>query len=52
MATNNTVHVNECGLPLNAIEWLETHHYSKSAEREQMIRDLVRADVADRSRQS
>ncbi len=40
MATNNTVHVNECGLPLNAIEWLETHHYSKSAEREQMIRDL------------
>jgi len=40
MATNNTVHVNECGLPLNAIEWLETHHISKIVERRQMIRDL------------
>ena len=40
MATNNTVHVNECGLPLNAIEWLETHHNSKIVERRQMIRDL------------
>lgn len=40
MAANNVVHVNECGLPLNAIEWLETHHRSKAREREQMIRDL------------
>jgi len=34
------VHINECGLPLNAIEWLETHHHSKANERGQMIRDL------------
>src|SRR5438094_1905318 len=40
MATNNLVHGNECGLPLNAIEWLETHHNSKAKERRQMIRDL------------
>ncbi len=40
MAVNDVVHVNECGLPLNAIEWLETHHRSKAREREQMIRDL------------
>ena len=40
MAVNNLVHVNESGLPLNAIEWLETHHRSKMPEREQMIRDL------------
>ena len=40
MAIDNPVHVNECGLPLNAIAWLETHHQSKLAEREQMIRDL------------
>ncbi len=40
MVANNLVHVNECGLPLNAIEWLETHHRSKAPEREQMIRDL------------
>jgi ubiquinone/menaquinone biosynthesis C-methylase UbiE len=40
MAVNNVVHVNECGLPLNAIEWLETHHQSKAREREQMICDL------------
>ena len=40
MAVNNLVHVNESGLPLNAIEWLETHHRSKAPEREQMIRDL------------
>jgi ubiquinone/menaquinone biosynthesis C-methylase UbiE len=32
--------MNECGLPLNAIEWLETHHQSKAQERESMIRDL------------
>lgn len=40
MAVNNLVHVNESGLPLNAIEWLETHHRSKAVERGQMIRDL------------
>lgn len=40
MAVDKLVHVNECGLPLNAVEWLETHHRSKAAEREQMIRDL------------
>ncbi|HLX58595.1 MAG TPA: methyltransferase domain-containing protein [Ktedonobacteraceae bacterium] len=40
MAVNKRVHVNESGLPLNAIEWLETHHRSKAPEREQMIRDL------------
>ncbi len=40
MAIENLVHVNECGLPLNAITWLETHHQSKLAEREKMIRDL------------
>jgi len=41
MAVNDVVHMNECGLPLNAIEWLETHHQSKAYEREQMIRDLA-----------
>jgi ubiquinone/menaquinone biosynthesis C-methylase UbiE len=40
MAVDNPVYVNESGLPLNAIEWLETHHHSKAPEREQMIRDL------------
>ncbi|MBV9227732.1 MAG: methyltransferase domain-containing protein [Chloroflexi bacterium] len=40
MAVNKVVHVNECGLPLNAIEWLETHHRCKAFERECMIRDL------------
>src|SRR5258708_35992360 len=40
MAVNSTVHVNESGLPLNAIEWLERHHRSKAPEREQMIRDI------------
>lgn len=40
MASENLVHVNECGLPLNAIEWLETHHRSKLIERELMIQDL------------
>src|SRR6266700_2086079 len=40
MAVDSLVHVNESGLPLNAIEWLETHHRSKAPEREQMIRDL------------
>lgn len=40
MVVNGVVHVNECGLPLNAIEWLETHHHSKAKERSQMIRDL------------
>jgi ubiquinone/menaquinone biosynthesis C-methylase UbiE len=36
----DAVHVNEGGLPLNAIEWLDTHHRSKMPEREGMIRDL------------
>lgn len=40
MAVNHVVHMNECGLPLNAIEWLVTHHQSKAFERMQMIRDL------------
>ncbi|GER88265.1 hypothetical protein KDW_24270 [Dictyobacter vulcani] len=40
MVVNNVVHVNECGLPLNAIEWLVKHHQSKLQERGQMIRDL------------
>ncbi|MBV9615933.1 MAG: methyltransferase domain-containing protein [Ktedonobacteraceae bacterium] len=40
MAVNHIVHVNECGLPLNAINWLETHHQSKAFERKQMIHDL------------
>jgi ubiquinone/menaquinone biosynthesis C-methylase UbiE len=40
MAVNDPLHVNEGGLPLNAIEWLETHHRSKMPEREQMIRDI------------
>lgn len=40
MAMENPVHLNECGLPLNAIEWLEMHHRSKLMEREQMIQDL------------
>jgi len=40
MAVNDVVHMNECGLPLNAIEWLETHHRSKAQDREQMVRDL------------
>ncbi|MBV8695581.1 MAG: methyltransferase domain-containing protein [Ktedonobacteraceae bacterium] len=40
MTVESVVYVNECGLPLNAIEWLETHHRCKAPEREQMIRDL------------
>lgn len=40
MVVNNVVHVNECGLPLNAIEWLEKHHQSKAYERRLMIQDL------------
>src|SRR5947209_8797059 len=40
MAVNDLVHGNECGLPLYAIECLETHHKSKAKERGQMIRDL------------
>jgi ubiquinone/menaquinone biosynthesis C-methylase UbiE len=40
MAVNDPLHINEGGLPLNAIEWLERHHRSKSLEREQMIRDI------------
>jgi ubiquinone/menaquinone biosynthesis C-methylase UbiE len=40
MAIDDPVHLNECGLPLNAIEWLETHHRSKIDERGQMIQGL------------
>ena len=40
MAVIDPLHVNEGGLPLNAIEWLETHHRSKMPERAQMIRDI------------
>jgi ubiquinone/menaquinone biosynthesis C-methylase UbiE len=40
MAVKDPLHSNEGGLPLNAIEWLETHHRSKMPEREQMIRDI------------
>jgi ubiquinone/menaquinone biosynthesis C-methylase UbiE len=40
MALNNPVHVNESGLPLNAIAWLEIHHRSKAPERQQMISDI------------
>lgn len=41
MAVDNLVYGNECGLALNAITWLETHHASKLAERSRMIRDLL-----------
>jgi ubiquinone/menaquinone biosynthesis C-methylase UbiE len=40
MAVNDPLHINEGGLPLNAIEWLETHHHCKARERAQMIRDI------------
>jgi ubiquinone/menaquinone biosynthesis C-methylase UbiE len=40
MAVDKVVFANECGLPLNAIEWLETHHQSKAYERERFIDDL------------
>lgn len=40
MAVNSLVCSNEHGLPLNAVEWLVTHHESKVVERAQMIRDL------------
>ncbi len=40
MALNNPVHINESGLPLNAIGWLEIHHRSKAPERQRMIRDI------------
>ncbi|HLH62265.1 MAG TPA: methyltransferase domain-containing protein [Ktedonobacteraceae bacterium] len=40
MAVNNLIYENECGLPLNSIEWLEIHHRSKSPERTRMVRDL------------
>lgn len=40
MAVDNVIYMNECGLPLNSVEWLETHHRSKAPERTQMIRDL------------
>jgi ubiquinone/menaquinone biosynthesis C-methylase UbiE len=37
---NTIIHVNEFGLPLNAVNWLETHHESKLVERSRMIQDL------------
>jgi ubiquinone/menaquinone biosynthesis C-methylase UbiE len=40
MAVNNVVYINECGLPLNAVDWLAKHHQSKLPERYQMILDL------------
>lgn len=40
MAVDRVPYLNEDGLPLNAIEWLETHHNCKARERAQMIRDL------------
>jgi ubiquinone/menaquinone biosynthesis C-methylase UbiE len=40
MAVKNIVHINECGLSLNATQWLERHHQSKAFEREKMIKDL------------
>ena len=40
MVVTNIVHVSECGLPLNAVEWLERHHQSKALERKKMIEDL------------
>jgi ubiquinone/menaquinone biosynthesis C-methylase UbiE len=43
MVVNNIVYANEGGLPLNAVEWLVTHHESKLQEREQMVRDLALA---------
>ncbi|WP_201380963.1 methyltransferase domain-containing protein [Ktedonobacter sp. SOSP1-85] len=41
MAGNNLIHVNDYGLPLNAIEWLETHHQSKASERIHMIQEIA-----------
>lgn len=40
MAVNKDIYKNELGLPLNSVCWLEMHHFSKFAERVQMIRDL------------
>src|SRR5947209_275859 len=40
MAVSDLLYVNDCGVPLNSVEWLETHHRSKAPEREQMVRDL------------
>ena len=40
MAVKSVLHVNECGLSLNATEWLERHHQSKAFERAKMIEDL------------
>ncbi|HTI12995.1 MAG TPA: methyltransferase domain-containing protein [Dictyobacter sp.] len=44
MAVDNIVHINECGLPLNANDWLERHHQSKFEERRNMVRDLLIAE--------
>src|SRR5579872_1898518 len=40
MVADNLPYLNECGLPLNAVDWLETHHQSKIVERSQMVRNL------------
>src|SRR5579864_1177338 len=40
MVVKKVIHINECGLSLNATEWLERHHQSKAFEREKMIEDL------------
>lgn len=40
MISSNAIHINDCGLPFNGVEWLEKHHQSKAYEREQMIRNL------------
>lgn len=40
MVTDNLPYLNEYGLPLNAVDWLETHHQSKIVERSRMVRDL------------
>jgi len=40
MVADNLPYLNECGLPLNAVDWLETHHQSKFVERRQMVQNL------------
>lgn len=40
MTVSEHVFMNECGLPLNDVPWLETHHTSKLPERQRMVRDM------------
>ncbi|MGB8348355.1 MAG: methyltransferase domain-containing protein [Ktedonobacteraceae bacterium] len=40
MAADNLSYLNERGLPLNAVDWLATHHQSKIVERRQMVQNL------------